>query len=592
MHFLYSYVYELKHWGGFYKWKRLYQFYIEPKGKTEFTYDDVGRIKTVLEPDGKITSYTYDSYGNRKTQRTEGEGLLVDIQYIYDSSNRLVKTIEMKDNTVINTEYNYDNNGNQTSVKQLSSEGNKTSTYEYDGFNQMVKSKTPEGKSLTCNYDAQGLRVSKTVDGKTTNYYYRYSSVILEKTDTSSIRNVVGVNIIARKNQEDILYYIYNGHGDVIEMQSAGGSIVNEYDYDIFGNPILENEAEGKENPYRYAGYYWDKETEYYYLRARYYNPETARFITEDSFKGYYDDPLSLNLYTYCMNSPIKYWDPDGRYYVPDPVTGEKIHASEWESRRNFRVKVRDSQGRGVSVSTGVSAYDWALQNKVNKGTGKTLITAQHLIDIGWNKRNIDIDEINRILVKYEINTTERIQHFITQVTYESGYGKYTREGEYLLDPPYNFTQEKYEAYYNKKSNYKYKDRGVGYIQTTFNYQHKFFAIDMFREEYPQYELSKVAYNHPEAIDPVYNEMLKIAKNNNLNIKHITDINDLGTDYIAKNYSWEITGWWWKQHNANELVDNSKPGDVDSVSRLVNKYDTPSFSARRDIYKKVIDYIK
>lgn len=86
----------------------------------------------------------------------------------------------MKDNTVINTEYNYDNNGNQTSVKQLSSEGNKTSTYEYDGFNQMVKSKTPEGKSLTCNYDAQGLRVSKTVDGKTTNYYYRYSSVILE----------------------------------------------------------------------------------------------------------------------------------------------------------------------------------------------------------------------------------------------------------------------------------------------------------------------------------------------------------------------------------------------------------------------------
>ena len=91
----------------------------------------------------------------------------------------------------------------------------------------------------------------------------------------------------------------------------------------------------------------------------------------------------------------------------------------------------------------------------------------------------------------------------------------------------------------------------------------------MFREEYPQYELSKVAYNHPEAIDPVYNEMLKIAKNNNLNIKHITDINDLGTDYIEKNYSWEITGWWWKQHNANELVDNSKPGDVDSVSRLV-----------------------
>lgn len=343
---------------------------IEPKGKTEFIYDDAGRIKTVIEPDGKKTTYTYDSFGNRKTQRTEGDGLLVDIQYIYDNSNRLVKTIEMNNNMVINTEYGYDNNGNQISVKEFSSSGNKTSTYEYDGFNQMVKARTTEGKNISCNYDALGLRVSKTADGKTTNYYYRYGSVILEKTGDNSIRNVVGVNLIARGGKEDILYYVYNGHGDVIELQSSGGGIVNEYDYDIFGNPTLENEAEGKENPYRYAGYYWDKETGYYYLRTRYYDPEIARFITEDSFTGYYDDPLSLNLYTYCMNSPINYWDPDGRYYVTDPVTGEKIHASEWESRRNFRAKVRDSQGRGVFVSTGVSAYDWALQNKVNKGTG------------------------------------------------------------------------------------------------------------------------------------------------------------------------------------------------------------------------------
>lgn len=143
----------------------------------------------------------------------------------------------------------------------------------------------------------------------------------------------MGVNLIARGGKEDILYYVYNGHGDVIELQSSGGGIVNEYDYDIFGNPTLENEAEGKENPYRYAGYYWDKETGYYYLRTRYYDPEIARFITEDSFTGYYDDPLSLNLYTYCMNSPINYWDPDGRYYVTDPVTGKKY------MHRNGRVE-------------------------------------------------------------------------------------------------------------------------------------------------------------------------------------------------------------------------------------------------------------
>ena len=86
--------------------------------------------------------------------------------------------------------------------------------------------------------------------------------------------------------------------------------VFNRYRYDAFGK-IVEK-IEYVLNSFYYSGYQYDSETGLYYLRSRYYNPETARFITEDSFTGFYTDPLSLNKYTYCHNNPISYHDPDG----------------------------------------------------------------------------------------------------------------------------------------------------------------------------------------------------------------------------------------------------------------------------------------
>ncbi len=72
------------------------------------------------------------------------------------------------------------------------------------------------------------------------------------------------------------------------------------------------------DNPFRYCGEYFDKETGTIYLRARYYNPAIGRFITEDSYLGESNDPLSLNLYTYCSSNPINFWDPTGHWQAGD----------------------------------------------------------------------------------------------------------------------------------------------------------------------------------------------------------------------------------------------------------------------------------
>ena len=95
-----------------------------------------------------------------------------------------------------------------------------------------------------------------------------------------------------------------------MQIVDESGKIVNSYAYDEWGN-ILEQEEE-LSNPMRYRGEYYDEESGFYYLRARYYDPTLGRFITRDSYEGQLTNPLSLNLYTYCHNNPLKYVDPSG----------------------------------------------------------------------------------------------------------------------------------------------------------------------------------------------------------------------------------------------------------------------------------------
>ena len=150
----------------------------------------------------------------------------------------------------------------------------------FDGFNRLKKVeriKDGERTEVTYTYNGDGLRTEKTVkkasEGyvpKTTKYYYDRQHVVLETNEAGSLtaRYIRGINYIARYNEtNEISYYLYNGHGDVVQTISEAGEIKNQYDYDIFGNPILTVEVH--KNEIRYAGEYYDEETGLYYLRAR-----------------------------------------------------------------------------------------------------------------------------------------------------------------------------------------------------------------------------------------------------------------------------------------------------------------------------------
>nr|WP_236838697.1 RHS repeat-associated core domain-containing protein [Caldalkalibacillus salinus] len=354
------------------------EYKIEPKGKTSFTYDTWDRVTTIEEPNGHTTTYTYDRAGNRETQivKDAGGAMISDITYSYESRNRLEQAVDTVENTTV--EYGYDANGNQLTV---TTNGGEPDVYTYNNFNQLTSSQTAAG-DISYTYNGDGYRVGKTDGQGTTTYLYSDDKVAAEIDGSGMVHHqTYGHNLIHRQvGQADMLFYVYNGHADVMQVTDYEGNILNTYDYDIFGHHLVEEETIA--NPYRYAGYVYDSELEYYYLNARYYDPEIARFITEDTYRGEYTDPLSLNLYTYGHNNPIRYHDPTGHFiqFAVGAVVGVATtaafdvgmnlykhgwNASDWEFSSSAEYA---SAAVGGAVSGGISNV-----LKVGKAVSQTL---------------------------------------------------------------------------------------------------------------------------------------------------------------------------------------------------------------------------
>jgi len=150
---------------------------------------------------------------------------------------------------------------------------------------------------------------------KFTRYFYEGNHVVLEAEESGRItaHNTYSINLIGRTVGEEGYYYFYNAHGDVVKLIGLQNEEEILYRYDAFGT-LVEVTGDA-DNSITYAGYQYDKESGLYYLNARYYDSTTARFLTEDTYAGKANDPLSLHRYTYCANNPLRYTDPDGHFF-------------------------------------------------------------------------------------------------------------------------------------------------------------------------------------------------------------------------------------------------------------------------------------
>ncbi len=180
-------------------------------------------------------------------------------------------------------------------------------TYTYNTKNQQTQVELEDGTVQTNRYDPEGLRHEMEENGKLLRFVYHKGELVYERGETeqtgTSYHQGAGTEALNRAGK--IYYYHKDEQLSTALITDEQGTIKNTYRYDAFGNTLAS--AEQIENRIRYTGQQYDGITGQYYLRARYYNPAVGRFMQEDTYRG-----DGLNLYAYCANNPVTYYDPSG----------------------------------------------------------------------------------------------------------------------------------------------------------------------------------------------------------------------------------------------------------------------------------------
>ena len=225
--------------------------------------------------------------------------------------------------------YSYDNIGNPLSI------GNKVLNWTNG---RQLESIVDDTNTISYEYNKDGIRTKKIVNGVETNYYLENNNIIFEESDFGVIyyKRDLDNHLIGFRYNYQNYYYIKNAQEDIIGIMDSNYNVIAKYYYDAYGKVIAVTHPDGSQihgghvarlNAFRYRSYYYDEETELYYLNSRYYNPEFGRFINADTVIAGGDRILLSNMFAYGENNPIMNVDVDGNFAIAMIITGVAIVA-------------------------------------------------------------------------------------------------------------------------------------------------------------------------------------------------------------------------------------------------------------------------
>lgn len=267
--------------------------------------------------------------------------------YCYNKKNQLVSRETKKGRWT----YRYDRQGNLT--EETGTDG--SWEYHYDPLNRQEMIGRPDGSKIRNLYDGEGLRAEKQVNGKSSRFLFLNGEILSEMDESQKpvSHYVRGYGVAAVGSGKEYNAVHQDESGSTVYMTGSGQEIHNSYEYDAFGVVTRRNEA--VPNQILYTGQQYDQESGQYYLRARFYNPVIGRFLQEDVYRG-----DGLNLYAYCENNPVVYYDPSGYNKTQKPngqnsqgpnateeVNSERVFSTEGSGQRT-----NDTIGLGQSTSS------------------------------------------------------------------------------------------------------------------------------------------------------------------------------------------------------------------------------------------------
>ena len=339
--------------------------------------------------------------------------------YQYDERNQLIRENSQQQNKTF--VYAYDLGGNLTSVKEYPyTEGTitaaplktETGTYAsgwkdqlvnwngtvitYDAIGNMLTrgnttyswtlgrklAAVDNGKKIQYFYDHTGSRTKKIVDGVATEYRMAGDLLMSETTNGQTLWFTYdsNANLFSMVTGGKHYFYQRNLQNDIIALVDEAGDTVVNYTYDSWGKVLnitgSRKDTIGQLNPFRYRGYYYDKETGMYYLKNRYYDPELRRFISSDAVTTLAASTETLhnrNLYTYCNQNPITRSDSNGNLWtVVAGLAGAAISLADQLvfQKKEFDWKVMaQAVIDGISMAVSFSAVGAIGQGVVNAAT-------------------------------------------------------------------------------------------------------------------------------------------------------------------------------------------------------------------------------
>ena len=195
----------------------------------------------------------------------------------------------------------------------------------------------------TYKYDDTGLRTEKTVTENgvttTTKFVYDSGKLITEYTGTSRVDYLYDENgmLYGFIYNNAKYFYIRDTLQNILGIVDSNGAAVVHYDYTAYGECKAitgsKKDTIGAINSFRYNGYYFDEEAEFFYCKSRFYLSEWCRWINMDN-PLYLDRRMiyKMNLLAYCKSDPITFIDFEGTSFKTfwDGVVNFFENAKEW----------------------------------------------------------------------------------------------------------------------------------------------------------------------------------------------------------------------------------------------------------------------
>jgi len=360
---------------------------ISARGLQEFSLDAMSLSLDEYVTVEIITRFAFDNRNNRISRTVTGDDESYVVAYTYDWNNRLLTKVRTGDSPSTTT-FTYDRNGNQLTQTT----GNNTKTLHYDVFNHLER--VVQGNMTAAyTYRADGLRQSKTVNGHTTTHVWDRGSIILELNDSGTVMNRFSRGLGHLIHSYHHGFYLFNARTDVVQRVDSNGDILHTYRYDAFGNQL--NGEETNTNPFRFSGEYYDWETGFIYLRARFMNSAIGRFISEDPYwtihnMQFGNNPRRMNehrsrytiapdawvimqagnLFVFTANNPIRFIDPRG-------LALEEANGGNLNPPTTIVGTARDDSDTGLVVLAlaGVGLIAWGGYKLIKTGNPQTMQT-------------------------------------------------------------------------------------------------------------------------------------------------------------------------------------------------------------------------